>query len=119
MAKVPHNAGETDGTASESSRMKLVYFSNEFLIDELPNIFRELHRRSKSRHHPILARFLQESTLAVRHEVQRLPTELRQLVPTFETILTFLEFTELRKGPLCGSVDGLLLCIAELGTLIA
>ncbi|RAQ99349.1 ketoacyl-synt-domain-containing protein [Stemphylium lycopersici] len=60
-----------------------------------------------------------EGSIAVRDEIRQLPTELRRLVPTFETILTFLDFTDLRKGPLSGSVDGLLLCIAELGTLIA
>ncbi|KAF2133650.1 ketoacyl-synt-domain-containing protein, partial [Dothidotthia symphoricarpi CBS 119687] len=99
--------------------MKLIYFSNEFIFEDLPNIFRELHQHSKSRRHPVLARFLQEGTTAIRDEVHHLPTELRQLIPTFESILTFLEFSELRKGPLCGSVDGILLCIAELGTLIA
>jgi len=103
---------------TERCEMKVIYFSNEFQFDELPNLFRELHQRSKSRHHPILARFLQDSTLAIRDEVRQLPTELRKLVPTFEIILTFLDFPELRKGPLSGSVDGLLLCIAELGTLI-
>jgi monodictyphenone polyketide synthase len=102
----------------DRSEMKIVYFSNEFQFDELPNLFRELHQRSKSRHHPILARFLRDSTISIRDEVRQLPTELRKLVPTFEIILTFLEFSELRKGPLSGSVDGLLLCIAELGTLI-
>ncbi|KAF2017041.1 putative polyketide synthase [Aaosphaeria arxii CBS 175.79] len=99
--------------------MELIYISNEFLFDELPNIYRELHQRSKSRQHPILARFLRESTVAIREEVKQLPTELRQLVPTFESILTFVEFAELRKGALGGSADGILLAVAELGTLIA
>jgi hypothetical protein len=99
--------------------MKVIYFSNEFQFDELPNLYRDIHQRSKSRHHPILAQFLQNGAIAVRDEVRQLPTELRRLVPTFETILAFLDFTELRKGPLSGSVDGILLCIAELGTLIA
>jgi hypothetical protein len=102
----------------KSRKMKVVYFSNEFQFDELPNLFRDIHQRSKSRHHPILAQFLQNGAIAVRDEVRQLPTELRRLVPTFETILAFLDFTELRKGPLSGSVDGILLCIAELGTLI-
>ena len=99
--------------------MKVVYFSNECQFDELPVLFRELNQRSKSRQHPILARFLQDASIAIREETRQLPTELRRLVPTFETVLTFLDFTELRRGPLSGSVDGLLLCIAELGTLIS
>ncbi|KAF2844835.1 putative polyketide synthase [Plenodomus tracheiphilus IPT5] len=99
--------------------MNVIYFSNEFQFEELPNVFRGIHQRSKSRNHPVLARFLQDGSVAIRDEVRQLPTELRRLVPTFETILTFVNFTDLRKGPLSGSVDGLLLCIAEIGTLIA
>lgn len=98
--------------------MRVIYFSNEFQYDELPNLFRDLHQRSKSRDHPILARFFRDSTIAIQDEIRKLPSDLRRLVPTFETILTFVDFAELRKGPLSGSIDGLLLCIAELGTLI-
>lgn len=98
--------------------MKVIYFSNEVQFEELPKLFRNLHQRSKSRHHPILARFFQDGTIAVQDELRKLPNELRRLVPTFESILNFVDFTELRKGPLSGSIDGLLLCIAELATLI-
>lgn len=98
--------------------MKLLYFSNEFPQDDLQNVFHELHTHSKDRRHPILARFLEEATLAIREELQQLPTDLRNLVPTFETILTFADFADLRKGQLCGSIDGILLCILELGTFI-
>jgi len=98
--------------------MKIIYFSNEFQSEELPNLIRDLHRRSKSRHYPTLTRFFQDGTTAIKDEVRRLPADLRRLVPTFETILSFVDFIELRKGPLSGSIDGLLLCIAELGTLI-
>ena len=69
--------------------MKVVYFSNECQFDELPILFRELNLRSKSRHHPILARFLQDASIAIREETRQLPTELRKLVPTFENVLTF------------------------------
>ncbi|CAI6332007.1 unnamed protein product [Periconia digitata] len=99
--------------------MKVIYLSNEYRLEELPDLFRQLHERSKSRDYPVLAKFLQDSTIAIRDEIRQLPTSLRLQIPTFETILTFIDFSDLRKGPLSGSVDGLLLCIAELGTHIS
>ena len=102
----------------DSTEMKLVYFSNEFPHDDLPSLFRELHQHSKDRRHPILARFLEEATLAVRDEIRQLPSALRALIPPFETILNFSDFADLRHGQLCGSIDGILLCTVELGTLI-
>ncbi|KAF7162464.1 hypothetical protein CNMCM5623_007755 [Aspergillus felis] len=101
-----------------SRKMKLIYFTNEFPQDDLQTVFRKLHNHSKDRRHPTLARFLEEATLAIREEVRRLPTTLRALIPPFESILNFAEFTDLRKGQLCGSIDGILLCVLELGTLI-
>lgn len=101
-----------------SAKSKLLYFSNEFPHDDLQNLFRELHQHSKTRRHPILARFLEEATLAIREEIKQLPNTLRGLIPPFETILSFSDFGHLRKGQLCGSIDGILLCTLELGTLI-
>jgi hypothetical protein len=98
--------------------MNLIYFSNEFPHDDLQTLFRELHNHSKDRRHPILARFLEEATLAICQEIRQLPTTLKALIPSFETILDFADFADLRKGQLCGSIDGILLCTVELGTLI-
>lgn len=105
-------------TEGDSTRMKILYFSNEFPSDDLQNLFRKLHQHSQSRRHSVLARFLGEATLAIREELRQLPTALKALVPPFETILNFADFSELRKGPLCGSIEGVLLCTLELGTLI-
>ena len=98
--------------------MRLVYFSNEFPHDDLQNLFRGLHQHSKDRRHPILARFLEEATFAVRDEIRQLSTVQKALVPPFESILNFSDFANLRKGPLGGSIDGVLLCTLELGALI-
>lgn len=98
--------------------MRLLYFSNELPPDDLHTLFHNLHNHSKDRQYPILARFLEEATLAVREEVRQLPSTLRALIPPFESILDFVEFGDLRKGQLCGSIDGILLCTLELGTLI-
>lgn len=97
---------------------RVVYFSNEFPRDDLAGLFRQLHLHSKDRTHPILARFLEEATLALRDEVRQLPSPLKSLIPAYETILDFADFADLRKGPLCGSIDGILLCTLELATLI-
>ncbi len=98
--------------------MKLVYFSNEFPHDDLQDLLRRLHNHSKDRQHSILARFIHEATLATRDEVRQLPTGLRALIPPFETVLNLADHSELRKGPLSGAVDGILLCVVELATFI-
>ncbi|KAL8827498.1 MAG: hypothetical protein Q9191_003145 [Dirinaria sp. TL-2023a] len=112
----------TPATSSDSDwdlpKMQLIYFSNEFPRDDLQDIFRRLHNHSKDRHHPNLARFIDETTWAVKDEIQRLPTELRQLIPPFETVLSWAENIELREGLLCGSIDGVLLVVVQLATYI-
>jgi len=107
-------------TASDISlcKMRAVHFSNEFPYDDQQTLFRDLHRHSKERGHPLLAQFLDEATRAVREEVRMIPSTLKTLVPPFETVLDLVNFAELRKGPLSGSIDGVLLCIVEVGTFI-
>ena len=101
-----------------SHKMRLVYFSNEFPHDDLQDLLRRLHRHSKDRRHTILASFIREATLAIRDEVRSLPAPLKELLPSFETILNFVDYPELRKGPLSGAIDGILLCVVELATVI-
>lgn len=98
--------------------MELIYFSNEFPRDNLQNLFRRLHNHSKDKHHHILARFISEATGAVKDEVRQLPPELKQLIPPFETILSWAENVELREGLICGAVDGVLLVVVQLAAYI-
>jgi len=98
--------------------MKLGYFSNEFPHDDLKDLFRRLHVHSKDTRYTTLARFIHEATLAIRDEVRLLPATLRALVPSFETIFNFADHAALRNGPLGGAVDGVLLCVVQLATLI-
>ena len=98
--------------------MELVYFSNEFPKDDLASLFRRLHNHSKDKSHPSLAQFIKEATCAVRDEIRRLPTELKQSIPPFESLLSWAENTELREGLLCGAIDGVLLVLAQLATFI-
>ncbi|KAK4494421.1 hypothetical protein PRZ48_014719 [Zasmidium cellare] len=111
----PSRSSDSQG---EFNRMKVIYFSNEFPQDDLATLFRELRVHSKDRKHQVLSQFIDEATLAVREEVRALPRALRATVPPFESILDFVNFDELRKGQLAGSIDGILLCTLELGTLI-
>lgn len=102
-----------------SYKMKLIYFSNEFPHDDLHKLLRLLLQYSKDRRHPVLARFLDEATLAIRDEVRQLPRTLRAQIPPFETILNLVDFADLRRhGSLCESINGVLLCTVEIGTFI-
>ncbi|KAJ9142487.1 Ketoacyl-synt-domain-containing protein [Pleurostoma richardsiae] len=98
--------------------MKIAYFSNEFPHDDLKELFRRIHVHSKSTQHSTLARFIDEATLAFRDEVRQLPATLRSRVPNVETIFNLVDDASLRKGPLGGAVDGMLLCTVQLATLI-
>ncbi|KAF2272823.1 putative polyketide synthase [Westerdykella ornata] len=99
-------------------RMELVYFGNEFPREDLQDVFRRLHNYSKDRHYPVLARFIHEATWAIKDEVRRLPNELKQLFPPFDTVLAWAENSELREGLICGAVDGVLLIVVQLATYI-
>lgn len=98
--------------------MKLVHFSNELPNDDLKELYRRLHTHSKDKKHLILAALLDEATSAIKEEVQKLPRSLKDLIPPFETILTFVDHPSLRQGPLGGSVEGLLLCVLEIATFV-
>ncbi|RYC54173.1 hypothetical protein CHU98_g12041, partial [Xylaria longipes] len=103
----------------EAASARLVYFSNEFPHDNLPALLRLLLQHSKDRRHPILARFFEEATLAIREEVSQLPLALRSQIPPFESILDIVGFDHLRqRGSLCESINGVLLCTVEIGTYI-
>lgn len=99
-------------------KLNLVYFGNEFPSDDLSYLLRRLHSHSKHHDHPILARFLHEATLALHQEISQLRAELAHLVPVFESITSLAGESELRKGPLCGSIDFVLLCVLQLATYI-
>nr|APX43975.1 polyketide synthase [Pestalotiopsis microspora] len=102
----------------ERNEMKVIYFSNEFPNEDLQELLRRLNRHSKDRQHPVLARFVEEATAAVREEIRLLPASSRALIPTFESIVDFADHPSLRKGPLGVSIDGVLLGLVELGAFI-
>ncbi|KAJ0107113.1 polyketide [Diaporthe amygdali] len=98
--------------------MKLLYFDNQFPNEDLQELYRGLAVRSKDRGHPLLARFIDNATSAVREELRLLSSAQRALFPPFESVFDFSDHPQLRKGPLCGSVEGVLLCVLQLAILI-
>ncbi|KAJ5274872.1 ketoacyl-synt-domain-containing protein [Penicillium chrysogenum] len=104
--------------SADLPKYKALYFSNEFPTDDLAVLLRRLHNHSKQRNHVILSRFLNEATRVLRNEVSQLRAELAELVPAFESVTTLAGEMELRKGQLSQSVDGVLLCVLQLGTYI-
>ena len=100
------------------SVLRLSYFSNEFPHDDLHGLLRKLRTHGFNTRHPILAKFMDEATRALREEVKELPAELRTLIPAFESIISLVDESELRKGPLNGSMDGVLLCLCQLSAYI-
>ncbi|KAL4780401.1 hypothetical protein BJX76DRAFT_351026 [Aspergillus varians] len=108
----------TSNSVEDSRLLKFIYFSNEFPHDDLQDLLRQIHQHSKDRQHPALARLLTEATLAVRDEIRLLLPSLRALIPSFESVLDWADNATLRKGPLGGSVDGVLLCVVQLAAFI-
>lgn len=113
-----HLSPVSSGSKTPNGMMKLINFSNEFPHINLQELFRRIHTHSKSKQHTFLAAFVDETTAALKEEIRLLPQTLKSLIPPFETILTLVDHAELRKGPLGGAIEGLLLCLVELGTLI-
>lgn len=100
------------------SKLEIIYFGNELPNEDIQDLFRNLHLQSKKLAHPLLALFIENATQAVKDEVARLPSELKQLFPPFESVLSWADHIDLRDGLLCGAVMGVLLTIAQVGTYI-
>lgn len=98
--------------------MKLLYFDNQFPNDDLQELYRGLSIRSKDRGHSLLARFIDDATSAIRQELRLLSSAQRAIFPPFENVFNLADHPQLRKGPLCGSVEGVLLCVLQLAILI-
>lgn len=98
--------------------MEVVYFSNEFPKEDLTDIFRQLHKQSKSTNHEHLARFTRDATRAIKEEIEKLPSSLKNQIPPFESLTSWSEQKELREGELCGAIDGVLLILAQLSVYI-
>lgn len=104
----------TDGMSDFTT--KVAFFGNDFPNDDLKDLLRRLQRCSKGKKFRSLALFLDEVNAVLREELLHLPQSLQALVPPFQTVLDLVDF---RQGPLGGAVDGALLCVLQVGMLIA
>ena len=77
-----------------------------------------LHIKSKGRNHVLLALFLEGAVTALREEVRELERTLKDLVRPFEVLSQLAEDAELRQGRLGESIEGMLLCVVEIGALL-
>jgi len=105
-------------TSNPFDVMNIVYFSNEFPKENLQDVFRQLHKESKSSNHYLLARFISEATRAVKKEIEQLPSSLKHIIPPFESLSAWSEQKELREGELCGAIDGVLLILLQISVYI-
>ena len=106
------------------SPLKVFYFSGEIPQGDPEgdqrDLFRKLHLLSKERDHVILASLLGSITLAFRDECKRLSRAQRDLMPSFESILDLTgHVVQLRKTPLGGAVERVLVLVFQLGSFIA
>ena len=117
---VPNSRTSVSPTAIERNfnTMKVLYFSNELPNDDLQLLLKRLYLRSKSHRHPLLARFFEQATSAVRAEVRQLSSEQKKLFPSFESIIDLAGDLELRKSILRSSVGGVLPCFFQIATYI-
>lgn len=107
------------GTSSPQPRaVKVIFFGSDFPNDDVGQLLRRLYRCAKDRRYPVMARFVDEVTLAVRDEVRELPGHLGSLMPPFQSVLHLWDEAEVRRGPLGESVDGTLLCVLQLASFI-
>lgn len=98
--------------------MDIVYFSNEFPTGDLTATLRQLRNNSKSSNHNVLSQLMLRATQAIKQEIQELPTQLRLLFPTFESLFNWVEDAQLRTGTLSGAVEGALLILVQLALYI-
>lgn len=123
-------AGHRGGSSSRSvndfaSRpARFILFSNELPSggggDDLPALFRRLHRRAKLPRHPVLAAFLRQGAGVLREEAQKQPRPLREAIPPFGDVVTLASHWAgaLKNSRLGGAWEGALVCIYEIAVLI-
>lgn len=95
----------------------LAFFTNDFPSDA-GDVLRSLQRHSKDARCRHLASMLSMCNRAVREEVARLPKTWQRHVPPVDDLLALFNDTAFREGPLGGSMEGVFLCIFQLGCII-
>jgi monodictyphenone polyketide synthase len=103
---------------------KILYFSGEIPQGDPEGdqkaLFRKLKLLSKERDHVVLASLLECVTLALKEECTRLSHLHRELIPPFESVLDLTDHVlRLRKTPLGGAIERVLVLVFQLGSFVA
>ncbi|KAI4727455.1 polyketide synthase [Aureobasidium sp. EXF-10728] len=96
----------------------LVFFGNDFPNDDTGHLYRVLHQRSAHMKCHELAHFITLCNQVIREEIARLPKSWQDQVPDFDDVLTLVDDSAFRKGPLGGAMEGVFLIILQLGLVI-
>lgn len=95
-----------------------VFFTNDFPTDDTGELFRSLQRHSKDLRWKQLATFLQLCNREIKNEVALLPKSWQDHMPPVDDVLALVNDVSFRKGPLGGAMEGVYLCIFQIGALI-
>lgn len=103
---------------------KVLYFSGEIPQCDPEGdqraLFRNLKLLSKERDHMILASLLECVTLGLKDEFSRLNRPQRDLIPPFESVLDLTDHVvKLRKTPLGGAIERVMVLVVQLGSFVA
>ena len=106
------------------SAAKVLYFSGEIPQGDPEGdqrtLFRKLKLLSKERDHVVLASLLECVTRALKDECRRLSRPHRDLVPPFESVLDLTDHVvQLRKTPVGGAIERVLVLVFQLGSFVA
>ncbi|KAK7754177.1 Type I Iterative PKS [Diatrype stigma] len=96
-----------------------VFFTNDFPADEVGVLFRSLVRLSKDLRFTHLASLLSLCNRTIRDEVARLPKSWQKQMPPAEDVLALVGDASFQNGPLGGAMEGVFLCIFQLGSILA
>ncbi|OJJ08490.1 hypothetical protein ASPVEDRAFT_89706 [Aspergillus versicolor CBS 583.65] len=96
---------------------RLVFFGNEVPSDGAKDLFRRLRQHSKDRRFRLLSIFLEESTAILKEEAAKLPKQLQELIPHFDTVCSLAD-VDFRQGPLGAAMESALLTVLELALFI-
>ncbi|EDP47078.1 hypothetical protein KXW98_000949 [Aspergillus fumigatus] len=101
------------------SQLALFYFANGLPPDDIQDLFQRLRSQSKTESGWTLRAFVVQATNALREEIRQLPHHLRNPLTPLDNALDLAVVPDWRRGPLAGALEGVLLCLIEIGSLIA
>ncbi|KAM5459232.1 Type I Iterative PKS [Microsporum canis] len=114
-------SGETSSTMDEFTDT-ILFFSNDFPNDDLKGLFATLQQRARDSRFRNLATFLSECTVVVKEEIAKLPDNLRNDLPPFQSIPAIAAYyTSYGPGHGCSlaaGLEGVLLVALQIGMLI-